>query len=97
MKTLSFALLMLFPFWLVPGALRADCVGLNGYTSWVAENDQKVIFYRGSRPIAAAKLWNCKVYSDSDIRLMKGYVCSNDKIVIDRQECGLISLDSLGF
>lgn len=97
MKTISFALLMLGLFGLVPGALRADCVGLNGYTSWIPENDQKIIFYRGSRPIAAVKLRNCRVYSDSNIRLTKGFVCGDDNIVIDDQQCGIFSLDSLAF
>ncbi len=97
MKSISFVLLMLILFWLVPGALRADCVGLNGYTSWSPENDQKIIFYRGSRPIASVKLRNCKVYSNSDVRLVKGYVCGDDNIMIDTQQCGIFSLDSLAF
>jgi hypothetical protein len=95
MKTISFVLLMLGLFWLVPGTLRADCVGLGGWTAWVPQNDQKIVFYRGSTPIAAVKLWNCNVYSNSDVRLVKNYVCSNDRMLIDGQECAIFSLDSL--
>ena len=97
MKIISFALLILGLFWLVPGALRADCVGLNGYTSWIPENDQKIIFYMGSRPTAAVKLSDCKVHSNSDVRLIKGYVCGDDNIVIDNHQCKIFSLDSLAF
>ena len=97
MKTILLILLILGLSWLVPEVLRADCVGLGGYTSWAPEDDQKIIFYRGSRPIAAVKLQDCKAYSDSSIRLVKSYVCGGDKMFIDGHECRLFSVDSLAF
>lgn len=97
MKKILFTLLILGLFWLIPEALRADCLSLGGYTSWVPENDQKIIFYRGSRPIAAVKLQDCKVYPNSGVVLIKSYICDNDKIIIDGQGCRLFTVDSLAF
>ena len=95
MKAMLYSLPFLVLFWLAPCVLRADCVSLSGYTSWVPESDKRIVFYRRSVPIAAVKLQNCKVHPDSDIRLIKAYVCGNDRIVIDNDECWIFSLDSL--
>jgi hypothetical protein len=97
MKTLLLIVLILGFLWLFPIFLHADCISLGGYTSWVLENNQKIIFYRGSRPIASVKLQDCKVYSDSIVQLKKSYTCDYDKIIIDGQECTLFSVDSLAF
>ncbi len=75
--------------------LWADCVKIAGYNSYVIEGDRKIIFYRGASPIAAVTLQDCKVYPQSDIRLIKAYMCESDKIIIDGQECNILSLDSM--
>jgi hypothetical protein len=80
---------------LLPNPLLADCTNLAGYTSWVLEGDNKIIFYRGSNPIASITLKDCKVTPNSNIRLIKGYVCESDKIVIDGETCNIMSLDIL--
>ena len=97
MKTILFIALTLGLFWLVPIILHADCLSLGGYTSMVFESDQKIIFYRGSRPIASVKLRDCKVYANSSVLLIKSYVCDDDKIIVDGQQCNLFSVDSLAF
>ena len=97
MKTILFIVLTLGLFWLVPIVVHADCLSLGGYTSLAFETDQKIIFYRGRRPIAALKLSNCKVYANSSVELIKNYVCDNETIIVDGQECGLWSVDSLAF
>ena len=97
MKTILFIALTLGLFWLVPLVLYADCLSLGGYTSWFFESNQKIIFYRGSRPIAAVKLRDCKVYENSRVLLIKSYVCDDDKIIVDGQQCSIFSVDSLAF
>ncbi len=97
MKTILFIVLTVGFFWLAPGILHADCLALGGCTSWFFESNQKIIFYRGSRPIASVKLRDCKVYADSSVLLIKSYVCDDDKIIVDGQECILFSVDSLAF
>ena len=97
MKTILLIALTLGLLWLLPTVLHADCLSIGGYTSSVFENDRKIIFYRGPRPIASVKLHDCKVYADSSIILIKNNVCNNDKIIVDGQECTLFSVDSLAF
>jgi len=97
MKTVILIILTLGLLWLVPIFLHADCISLGGYTSWVLESSQKIIFYRGSRPIAIVKLQDCKVYANSSVQLKKSHTCDYDKIIIDGQECTLFSVDSLAF
>lgn len=87
----GFVIVLLFSAALV----WADCVRIAGYNSWIIEGDNKIIFYRGSSPIAAVTLQNCKVYPRSDIRLSKAYMCDSDKIIIDGQECNIFSLQSM--
>jgi len=88
----SFVLLLLF---FPTSLLWADCVNLARYNSYVVENDKRIIFYRGSSPIAAATLQDCRVEPQSDIRLTTTYMCESDKIIIDGQQCNLLSLDSM--
>jgi hypothetical protein len=75
--------------------LWADCVQIAGYNSYIIEGDKKIIFYRGSSPIAVVTLQDCKVYPQSDIRLTKAYMCESDKIIIDGQACNIFSLESM--
>ncbi len=75
--------------------LWADCADFTRYNSYVVEGDRKIIFYRGSSPIATVTLQDCKVYPGADIRLLKTYMCESDKIIIDGQECSILSLDTM--
>ena len=77
-----------------PCLVQADCVGLEGYTSWVPEGDLKIVFYRGSRPIGVLTLQSCHINRNSTIRLIKSYVCNEDTIVVDDAECQLMSVSS---
>jgi hypothetical protein len=93
MRKIFIALLVLALF--LPSLLLADCLYLSGYTSWVIESDRKIIFYRGDAPFATITLQDCKVDPNSNIRLTKGYMCESDRIVIDGEECLIMSLDGL--
>jgi len=75
--------------------LWADCVNLARYNSYVVENDKRIVFYRGSSPIAAVTLQDCSVKPQSDIRLTTPYMCGSDKLIIAGEECSLLSLDSM--
>lgn len=80
-----------------PNLLFADCVSLGGYSGWVPEGDRKIIFYRGSRPIAAVKLQDCRIYPSSRLLLIRSLVCDADKIIIDGVQCNIMTVDSLAF
>jgi len=79
----------------LPNLLFADCLYLSGYTAWVLESERKIVFYRGDTPFAAITLQDCKAYPNSNIRLTKGYMCDSDRIIIDGEECLIMSLDGL--
>jgi hypothetical protein len=87
---LSFSLLLLSA-----GLLRADCTDFSRATSWSVEGDQKIVFYRGPVRFAVLTLQDCRVYPNSNVQLTKPYMCGSDTIMIDGQECSLVSLDSL--
>jgi len=87
---LGFALLLLSA-----GLLRADCTDFSRSTSWAVEGDQKIIFYSGSIPFASVVLQDCPVNPNSNVQLTKSYMCDSDKIIVDGQECSLVSLNSL--
>ena len=96
MKSKILALLggMLLLFLFSPLLVQADCISLKAYTSWIPEGDHQIAFYRGSTPLGVLTLQDCRVYSNSNIVLVKDYVCDEDTIVIDGTDCALMSVSS---
>ncbi len=82
-------------FFFSAGLLWADCMDFSRSTSYAVEGSQKIIFYRGSVPFASVVLQDCMVNPNSNVRLTKQYMCDSDKVVVDGEECNLVSLDSL--
>lgn len=95
MRTKCIPVLSLALLLLTAGLLRADCTDFSRATSWSVEGDQKIIFYRGPVRFAALTLQDCRVYPNSNAQLTKAYMCDSDKVVIDGEECSLISFVSL--
>ena len=89
---LSFAMLLLFS-----SLALADCVSLVGFTDWFAEDNHNVVFYRGSRPLGTLNIPDCSIKPSSTIRLSKSYVCDSDKIIIDGEECTIMTVTSASF
>jgi hypothetical protein len=89
---LSFAILLLSV-----NLVSADCLNLAGYTSWYPEDNHKIILYRGSRPIARLRIPYCNIQPSASIRLLKGYTCDSDDIIIDNEKCSIMTVDSLSF
>lgn len=89
---LSFAM-----FLLSPNPALADCVSLVGFTDWFAEDAHNVVFYRGSRPLGTLNIPVCAINPSSTIRLSKSYVCDSDKIIIDGEECTIMTVTSSSF
>jgi hypothetical protein len=89
---LSFAILLLFS-----SLALADCVSLGGFTDWFAQDTHNVVFYRGSRPLGTLNIPDCSIDPSSTIRLSKSYVCDSDKIIIDGEECTIMTVTSASF
>ena len=89
---LSFAILLVFS-----SLALADCVSLVGFTDWFAQDNHNVVFYRGSRPLGTLNIPDCSIKPSSAIRLSKSYVCDSDKIIIDGEECTIMTVASASF
>jgi hypothetical protein len=89
---LSLAILLFSPNWIF-----ADCVGLEHSTSWVVEDEKKIIFYRGQQPLAVIVFQDCNIPPNSKVRFIKSYVCDSDKIIINDQECTILEIKSSAF
>ena len=78
----------------VPNIAVSDCMDFGRVTSWYAQDENTIIAYRQNTPIAKIVLQDCTVNSSSNIRLTKSYMCDEDSLIIDGQECAIMSLTS---
>ncbi len=81
-------LLLLFS----PNLAISDCADFGRMTSWSIQGSQTIIFYSQNSPIAQVDLQDCTVDASSNIRLMKSYVCGSDSILVNGQECAIMTL-----
>ena len=79
---------------LIPNLALADCVSLVSFTDWFAQDAHNIVFYRGSRPLATLNVPYCSVNPSSTILLIKSYVCDLDKIIVDGEECTIMTVTS---
>jgi len=79
---------------LCPNLVLADCVSLVSFTNWFVQDSHNVVFYRGSRPLASLNVPNCSINPSSTILLIKSYVCDSDKIIVDGEECTIMTVTS---
>jgi len=80
---------------LLSSIVWADCVDLSVSTSWARLDSHKIIVYRGSTAIALLEIPYCFIYSTSEIKLVKDYVCNWDKIIIDGDVCDITKVERL--
>jgi hypothetical protein len=71
-----------------------DCTDLIRATSWYAQDERTIIYYAQNAPVAKIVLRDCKVSPSSNIRLTKTYMCDEDRLIVDGQECAIITLTS---
>ena len=70
-----------------PTLVLSDCTDLGRSTSVYVQDDQTIVYYMQNTPVAQIVLQSCTVNTSSNIRLLKGYVCEGDRLIIDGQEC----------
>jgi len=83
----GFSLLLISP---VPAL--CDCTDLGHATNLYVSGDQSVIFYVQNNPLAKVVLQDCTLSASSNIRLLKSYVCDSDSLLVDGQECAIMSV-----
>ncbi len=94
MKRRILVLLGLVILLVKPNLALSDCVDLRRATSWYVRGGHTIIFYDEKRPLASVDVWACTVNPSSNVRLLQDYVCDADKIVIDGEECNIMTVYS---
>ncbi len=79
---------------LPPTLASSDCVNLRRSTSWYVQGGHTIIFYDGIRPLASPDISGCTMNPSSNIHLVKNYVCDNDNIIIDGEQCSIMIVSS---
>jgi len=78
----------------LPNPAVSDCTDFGRVTSWYVQDENTIIAYRQNTPAAKIVLQDCTVNSSSNIRLTKSYMCDEDSLIIDGQECAIMELTS---
>jgi hypothetical protein len=94
MKKKIFILLSFSILLFSPNLVLSDCLDLGGFTSWKVQDDHTILFYRQNSPIAKVNLKGCTVTASSTVRLTKSYVCNSDSLIVDGQECAIMTITS---
>ena len=87
-------LLWLGVFLCLPNLAVSDCTDFGKVTSWYVQDENTIIFYNQNQPVAKIVLQDCTVNSSSNIRFLKTYMCDSDSLLIDGEECAIMSLTS---
>jgi hypothetical protein len=94
MKKKIFILLSFSILLFSPNLVLSDCLDLGGFTGWKVQGDHTILFYRQNSPIAKVNLKGCTVTASSTVRLTKSYVCDSDSLIVDGQECAIMTITS---
>ena len=77
-----------------PNLVLSDCLDFGRVTNWDIQGENTIIFYSQYKPVAKIVLRDCTVNSSSNVRLTKTYMCDNDTLIIDGEECAIMSIKS---
>jgi hypothetical protein len=75
-----------------PALSLSDWTDLGIATSTNVEGPHTILFYRQNTLLATVVLEDCTVNASSNIRLMKSYVCGDDSLLVDDQQCFIMEL-----
>ena len=94
MKKKIFILLSFSILLFSPNLVLSDCLDFGGFTSWEVQGDHTILFYRQNSPMAKVNLKGCTVTESSTVGLKKSYVCDSDSLIVDGQECAIMTISS---
>jgi len=96
MKAAKLILLGLVVILALPNIVFSDCLtfGKLRPISWYVLDEQTIVFYEGTTPIALVKMQGCTVSASSSVRLIKRYLCDSDRIIIDNAPCNIMTIIS---
>jgi hypothetical protein len=82
---------------LLPYLAWADCLDVSRTTSYYIQGAHEVILYSRNTPVAYISVPWCNIFSDSSVRVTKGYLCDSDKIIVDGEACPIFTVRSVRF
>lgn len=88
-------ILIIITLFLFSPKTYADCVDVSNVTAWSRVNTHTIIVYVGDTPLALLKLPYCYIYPASEIKFIKDYICSWDKIIVDEEVCDITEVKRL--
>ncbi len=91
-KILFFILLYALVIFILPNAAGADCANVRYFNNFYVLEDDTVILYYWSAPLAQLDIQDCTVTPESEIRLLSGYLCDGDNILIDGARCTIMAV-----
>jgi hypothetical protein len=89
---------ILFTLWamlLLPNIVSADCADLKNFTNWIRADEHTIVFYMENTPLASLNIPYCDILPSSSVRLLKSYVCDLDSIMVDGEECSIMTVEVL--
>ncbi len=93
MKTYIFIVLCFAIFMGLPSLTMADCADMQWFNGFSLTGNT-VTLYAGSRPFVKFDVQSCDIKPTSELRLIKGYVCDGDEILIDGYRCTILDVKS---
>jgi hypothetical protein len=94
MGTKMFVFLGFLVLIFLPNIAVSDCVDLGRVTGWFVQGEDTVLFYNQNTPVAKVVMKDCTLNSSSNVRLMKSYLCDEDGLIVDDQQCAIMTLIS---
>ncbi len=77
-----------------PSLVLSDCTDFGRVTNWYVQDENTIIYYSQNRPVAKIVLQDCTINSSSNIQFLKNYLCDGDSLLIDGEECAIMTLTS---
>ena len=94
MKKNILILLSLGIFLVLPRLAASDCVDFGRVNNWYVQDENTILYYSQNKPVAKIVLQDCTVTPSSNIRFLKTYMCDEDSLLIDGEECAILSIIS---
>ena len=77
----------------LPNLVLADCADIGGFSSFSVTGNT-VTLYSMNKPYAKFDLQSGNIYPTSELRLIKGYVCDGDEVLVDGSKSTVLNVIS---
>ncbi|HVP79014.1 MAG TPA: hypothetical protein VMV04_14095 [Thermodesulfobacteriota bacterium] len=78
----------------LPNLVLADCGDIGGFSNFSVSGNT-VTLYSGSTPFIKFDV-QCSIQPNSNLQLVKAYVCDGDEILVDGSRCTILNVTTSG-